>query len=755
MSLEALKKEVAAFDFRSTVLHKYQREACQKLVARWNLMENALENSEEEGKDDVQQGMLLAAKPGLGKTVMAINLALHLFRSKPNSRVLIVVPIVILRQWILEFRDHTNVDAKFMVVYRQHSKLHTIPKNRPCIVFTTYTTLALGHSKHSDARKSGFGALAVPHLFDLLILDEAHLVANPNINRTQAVYRICKLNPRAFKLPMSGTFFRNTYRDLYSQGHIVNSHLKRKEGQREPTSKRQLWKMNRNDPDVINEWRRRSVVSIDHDECLVTGKASGLPTLLTTETTIPLDKPSRTAYRPVMRAALTSLFAAEMNRTRSKQEVQEDKARTIRRLNWLRQICDHPSLIIPELQTFLKENSEEPAEHGCFERTYTTAKVAEIKKIMDAHVKDKPDTKFLIFSCYLKFLELLHEEHVGNDPRFKVGVIRGGRKYEERSALYKDFREDGLNVLLSTPQSGGLGLNLTVGDRECVVIFCEEQWNRTITEQARCRVWRLGQRGTVHVYNIVVKDTVEEGISHLTKVKERNALAWLKDGRIIVPEDALQALKSYWKSHMYRDEGIEEHEVASQAEQDYLKQVEAKYKNDDILQQLLEDPDAFETEEETLEDNADRLDLKRRDDDVETEDVDSPSSSDSERSVPEKKPYQRRVAAPRPLAKHVAATEPAAVKLAVDEFKPAAAFKAPRAVSRSAPVFPPVQPMLPPPPSPYAVALPPQLPFYAPAPYVYPHPTQSLRDMIWHTTFGGDPEHFKRLLDTILPQNTP
>jgi SNF2 family DNA or RNA helicase len=64
--------------------------------------------------------------------------------------------------------------------------------------------------------------------------------------------------------------------------------------------------------------------------------------------------------------------------------------------------------------------------------------------------------------------------------------------------------------------AGGVGLNLTEANH---VVLVDPWWNPAVEEQAIHRVYRLGQKRSVQVIRLVVRDTVEERVMQLQHEK--------------------------------------------------------------------------------------------------------------------------------------------------------------------------------------------------------------------------------------------
>ena len=95
----------------------------------------------------------------------------------------------------------------------------------------------------------------------------------------------------------------------------------------------------------------------------------------------------------------------------------------------------------------------------------------------------------------------------------KLGVgftmLHGNVPGKERRGLLEKFRDDpDCRVFLST-DAGGTGLNLQAAD---TVINLEVPWNPAVLDQRIARVHRMGQHRPVQVFNLVMRDSIEERV---------------------------------------------------------------------------------------------------------------------------------------------------------------------------------------------------------------------------------------------------
>lgn len=116
--------------------------------------------------------VLIADQPGLGKTCQAICYANEL----QAHRVLVLCPAAVRLQWAKEIRAWTTMRWPYNIHTILHGKHGVHPKaNWTICSYDLASTAAIG---------SGLAALD----YDLLILDEAHMLKTVSTNRTRAVF---------------------------------------------------------------------------------------------------------------------------------------------------------------------------------------------------------------------------------------------------------------------------------------------------------------------------------------------------------------------------------------------------------------------------------------------------------------------------------------------------------------------------------------------------------------------------------------
>ena len=106
------------------------------------------------------------------------------------------------------------------------------------------------------------------------------------------------------------------------------------------------------------------------------------------------------------------------------------------------------------------------------------------------------------------------------------------------------FQSDDSNVFLISLKAGGTGLNLTKAQ---AVIHYDPWWNVSAQNQATDRAYRIGQTKNVLVYQLLMKNSIEEKIYDLQKRKKEMSDVFVensKGGISTLSKDEIQDLFS-------------------------------------------------------------------------------------------------------------------------------------------------------------------------------------------------------------------
>ncbi|RYP77544.1 hypothetical protein DL771_001117 [Monosporascus sp. 5C6A] len=143
-----------------------------------------------------------------------------------------------------------------------------------------------------------------------------------------------------------------------------------------------------------------------------------------------------------------------------------------------------------------------------------SAKVTKCKELI-ADIQSTGE-KTIVFSQWTLLLDLL-EIPLKHELGVKYRRYDGGMSAAMRDNAANDFVElPDVKVILVSLKAGNAGLNLTAASQ---VIIMDPFWNPFVEHQAVDRAHRIGQRNTVKVHRILIKDTVEDRIETLKERK--------------------------------------------------------------------------------------------------------------------------------------------------------------------------------------------------------------------------------------------
>ena len=128
--------------------------------------------------------------------------------------------------------------------------------------------------------------------------------------------------------------------------------------------------------------------------------------------------------------------------------------------------------------------------------------------------------KVVVFSQWRRMLTLAHwavSDLLGEDG-LRAGFFTGAEGQRRRTQNIVEFHDDPDFRMLFTSDAGGVGLNLQRA-ANCVINL-ELPWNPAVLEQRIGRIYRLGQKLPIDVYNLVCEQGIESRIAALVGSKQ-------------------------------------------------------------------------------------------------------------------------------------------------------------------------------------------------------------------------------------------
>jgi len=127
--------------------------------------------------------------------------------------------------------------------------------------------------------------------------------------------------------------------------------------------------------------------------------------------------------------------------------------------------------------------------------------------------------KVVIFSQWRRMLRLADwavSDLLRNQGKRSL-FFTGAESSKLRTQSLVEFHDDPNAVLLFLTDAGGVGLNLQHAANACINL--EQPWNPAVLEQRIGRIYRLGQKHPIDVYNLVTESSIEARIAGIVDSK--------------------------------------------------------------------------------------------------------------------------------------------------------------------------------------------------------------------------------------------
>lgn len=411
---------------------------------------------------------ILADDMGLGKTIQVLTLLKSIPVDQPH---LVICPRSLIYNWAAEI-DKFYPGTPYLVY-------HGVPEEREAmrssfpekqLVITTYDILARDAKALQNFK------------FGYCILDEAQHIKNHLTMRAREVKRI----KSGHRLVMTGTPIENGLEELWSIfDFLMPGYL---ESQPKFTAKYVTPLRKSGEADSFSRLKQKVAPFIlrrRKEEVL-----TELPEKIISIQNVFMTKLQEDTYHTILEELKDEIKEAVANRGLGRSQITVLSA-----LTKLRQICNHPRLLLPE--------TDPSVESGKLE-----ALLELIYEAIDA------GHKLVVFSQFVKMLKVIEVRLQSADIRYEY-LDGSTRDRMERINHFNETPE--IPVFLISLKAGGVGINLTSAD---IVIHVDPWWNPMVENQATDRVHRMGQKNQVMVYKLITMGTVEEKILQLQKRKK-------------------------------------------------------------------------------------------------------------------------------------------------------------------------------------------------------------------------------------------
>lgn len=408
---------------------------------------------------------LLCDEMGLGKTHQAMGLLAAVSSVNKGGKFLIIAPTSVVYHWE-ELLIHFLPSLKVAIYHGEKREIKEFD-----ILLSSYGMVRLDKKLFKQFN------------FEIAIFDELQIAKN----HKSKIHKTLKELKSKTRFGLTGTPIENRLRELKALFDIVLPHYLPSEA---------VFKENFIIPIEIekNEERRRVLMKLIKPFILRRKKDEVLIDLP--------EKVEEIAYADLsyeQRELYKNSFLPEKERLLANLESPNQPIEYLHIFSLfsrLKQICDHPSLILGDLSKFYKHQS---GKWDLF-----------VELLNEARESGK---KVVAFSQYLGMLSII--ETYLKKKGIGFASIKGSTK--NRQAEVKRFQQDPTcEVFVASLLAAGVGIDLSAAS---IVIHVDRWWNPAKENQATDRVHRIGQTRGVQVFKLVCKNTIEEHIHNMIEKK--------------------------------------------------------------------------------------------------------------------------------------------------------------------------------------------------------------------------------------------
>ncbi|KAI0652071.1 SNF2 family N-terminal domain-containing protein [Trametes meyenii] len=450
---------------------------------------------------NISQNCILADEMGLGKTVQIVTFIGYLAKAFECFPALVVVPNSTITNWVREFeRWAPNLrvvpfygESKSREIIKQYELFHPHPASGTTgakyhVLVTTYETV-------TNAKEFAPVFKKTPR-WEILVVDEGQRLKS---DASLIFKRLKELNSFQ-RVIMTGTPLNNNIRELFNL-------------------------MNFLDPD---EWRDLEALSKQYEELtdelvkdlhvrlkpyfLRRIKSEVLQLPPKNEVIVPVSMAplQKEIYRSILSQNLEVLRSLAEGTGASKNSNALTKSNMNNMLMQLRKCIQHPYLVSETIEP----RGLSPQE--THDRLVAASAKLRFLKTLLPKLKARGH-RVLLFSQFVIALDVIEDFLLGEGIKYLR--LDGNTKQHERQKGMDEFNKPGSDVFiyLLTTRAGGVGINLWSADT--VIIFDPDFNPHQVCIPAIARAHRFGQKKTVLVFKLMVKDSAEERIMQTGKKK--------------------------------------------------------------------------------------------------------------------------------------------------------------------------------------------------------------------------------------------
>lgn len=428
---------------------------------------------------------ILGDDMGMGKSVQTACFLNSVFRTS-GSRVLVllVCPVSLMDNWTNELKKWCPGIAvrRFHGSEARSREAGNYIRNFGGVLLTSYGTVQSRTEK-----------LRWPRAWNLVILDEGHIIKNPSSQTSKAISTIDSLS----RFILTGTLVQNNLKELWTLFNYVSCGRLLDEYP--------YFKATIESKILAGSCKRASAYArLAGENSLKTLHEKIGPYYLRREKTRLLNSQMTVQKNDLivwLKLAPEQVVAyREFGSSEKVRAALMEKKSALLELNICKKICDHPLLLEK------RDGQPLPLPESALEATRGSIKMQFALQLIQGLCSEGHKT--LVFSRSLDILSLF--EVCFRSKGITYTRMDGSTDVSDRDSMVENFNTaPDISCMLLTTQVGGLGLNLVGADR---VLIYDPSWNPAVDNQAVDRAYRLGQTRDVVIYRLVTCGTIEEKI---------------------------------------------------------------------------------------------------------------------------------------------------------------------------------------------------------------------------------------------------
>ncbi|XP_057691439.1 DNA repair and recombination protein RAD54B [Corythoichthys intestinalis] len=454
-------------------------------------------------------GAILADEMGLGKTLQSVALCWTLLKQGPyggkavTKRVLVVTPGSLVQNWGAEFNKWLGRERISVFTVDQDHRIETF------VLSPLHSVLVISYEMLlrclEQVQKVEFG---------LIICDEGHRLKNSSIKTSSALNSLSCTR----RIILTGTPVQNDLQEFYAIIEFVNPGILGS-----TTAYRKVFEepiLRSRQPSCSQEDR-----ILGEERAAELSRLTGMFILRRTQEIINRYLPPRLDWTvfcrpsPLQQEIYKLLLSHRIFRACLQGSMQTHTHLAC--ITALKKLCNHPALLHATVTDKMKSESEENSLYEglaqFFSETHTSddfnpadsGKLLVLLDLLKTIRHLSPSDRVVVVSNYTKTLDMLQKlcKHMS----YTFCRLDGQTPTNQRQRLVDSFNNPySPNFLfLLSSKAGGVGLNLVGGSH---LVLYDLDWNPATDIQAMARVWRDGQKKTVHTYRLLTAGTIEERI---------------------------------------------------------------------------------------------------------------------------------------------------------------------------------------------------------------------------------------------------